>query len=91
MKLVIAILQDRDAGRAVDELIRCGYGATRISTVGGFLRRGNATILSGIANEATPEVIQILRGAVRSPPDSSEAGRTAGVAFVLPVCATIKI
>jgi uncharacterized protein YaaQ len=91
VKLVIAIVQDKDAGRAVDELIRRGYGATRISTVGGFLRRGNATILTGVADEATPDVIQILHDAVGSASNGLETGQTAGVAFVLPVGASLKI
>jgi uncharacterized protein YaaQ len=91
LKLVIAIVQDKDAGRAVDELIRRGYGATRISTVGGFLRRGNATILTGVPDEATPDVIQILHDAVGASANASEAGHTTGVAFVLPVGASLKI
>ncbi len=85
MKLVIAIVQDKDAGKTVDELVRRGFGATRISTVGGFLRRGNDTILTGVEDDATPDVLRILQDTAGSPTDDPKGVRTSGVAFVLPV------
>ncbi len=91
MKLVMAIVRDRDAGTVIDELTRRGYGVTRINTYGGFLKRGNATILTGVEDAETAHVIDVLRETCGSPDVSPEGVRTTGVAFVLPVNASIKI
>ena len=43
MKLIIAILQDEDAGEAISHLNEAGFQVTRLATKGGFLRAGNTT------------------------------------------------
>ena len=91
VKLVIAIVQDRDAGKAVDGLIGRGFGATRINTAGGFLKRGNSTILTGVQDEETHDVIQILRDTCGQPTTDSSGNRTTGVVFVLPVTTSFKM
>ena len=48
MKLVIAIVQDEDAGRVVSALMDKGFGVTKLATTGGFLRAGNTTLISGV-------------------------------------------
>lgn len=90
MKLILAIVQDKDAAKAIDALVQGGYGATRINTVGGFLRRGNATIISGVDDADTDTVLRILRETCAQAP-ASDGTRRAGVAFVLPVSATLKL
>jgi uncharacterized protein YaaQ len=85
MKLVVAIVRDQDAGRAVDNLISREYRATRINTAGGFLKRGNATILIGVDDEQVDEILELLQDTVRQ-----TGGDGKGVAFVLPVAATFK-
>jgi uncharacterized protein YaaQ len=91
VKLVVAIVLDRDAGNAIGELTRNGYGVTRINTYGGFLKRGNATLLAGVEDAETGNVIEILRRACGTPEFSSEGIRANGVAFVLPVIASVKM
>jgi uncharacterized protein YaaQ len=91
VKLVIAIVQDRHAGRAIDNLIESGFGATRINTAGGFLKRGNATILTGVDDAQTESVIQILRESCDTPEITTEGVRSTGIVFVLPVLASMKI
>ncbi len=61
MKLIVNIVQSDDAGRLVEALTRAGYRATTISTTGGFLRQGNATILVGVEDEKVPDVLQLVR------------------------------
>lgn len=51
MKLIIAIVQDEDAGRLVGALMEKGYGVTKLATTGGFLRAGNTTLLLGVEDE----------------------------------------
>lgn len=60
MKLVMCIVQSDDAGRLLSILTGAGHGATRISTTGGFLRQGNATILVGVEEDQVPSVLQLI-------------------------------
>jgi uncharacterized protein YaaQ len=91
MKLVLAIVREQDAGRAVDELIANGFGATRMSTAGGFLKRGNATIMTGVEDTRAHDVIQILRDTCQVSPSESDKTTGAGVLFVLPMAASFKV
>lgn len=63
MKLVIAIVRDVDAGVVVDHLIANGHRVTRVASTGGFLRRGNVTLLVGTEEENVRPVIDLLRDA----------------------------
>jgi uncharacterized protein YaaQ len=60
-QLILAIVQDEDAGPVIEALTGEGFRATRISTVGGFLRKGNATILVGVEKERLHRALLILR------------------------------
>ena len=55
MKLIIAIVQDEDAGRLVSALMDKGFGVTKLATTGGFLRAGNTTLISGVQDEKLEE------------------------------------
>jgi uncharacterized protein YaaQ len=61
MKLIMAIVQDVDARGLLDGLMTEGYRATRVSSTGGFLVRGNSTILMGVQDERVEAVVAILR------------------------------
>lgn len=91
MKLVIAIVQDQDASKAVDSLVAHGFGATRINTAGGFLKRGNSTILAGVEDGRANEVIQILRDICHRVPTEGNSLVSSGILFVLPVVASYKM
>ncbi len=60
-RLIIAILHDTDGEPALQALSQAGFGVTRIASSGGFLRRGNATLLIGLPTERVPAALQILR------------------------------
>jgi uncharacterized protein YaaQ len=68
MKLVMSIVNTDDAGRLVDALTQAGYRATTISTTGGFLRQGNATIFVGTEDEKIPDVLQLTQYVNPLPP-----------------------
>ena len=51
MKLLIAIVQDKDAHLLGDEFAQANIRATRLSTKGGILRAGNTTFMIGIEEE----------------------------------------
>jgi len=61
MKLLLSIVNRDDSNALVDALMHHGYRATVISTTGGFLREGNATILVGAEDEQVEEVLTIIR------------------------------
>ncbi len=61
MKLIMSIVHSDDAGHLVDALMGAGYQATTISTTGGFLRQGNATIFVGTEDEKVPHVLELIQ------------------------------
>ncbi len=65
MKLVVAIVQNDDAARCVSGLTDAGFECTRLNTSGGFLQKGNATLLVGVGDEQVDDVVDILRSRAR--------------------------
>ncbi len=60
-KLVVVIAADDEADALIRALVGRGYPATKVSSTGGFLRRGSATILSGVDAEDVDVVLAIVR------------------------------
>ena len=60
MKLIVAIVQDEDAGRLVSELMNNGFGVTKLATTGGFLRAGNTTLISGVEDDKLDAALGII-------------------------------
>lgn len=79
----MGIVQDQDAGVVIDALVQHEFGSTRINTVGGFLKRGNATILVGVEDDQVDHVITLIRENTRG--SDGDPNRWAGAVFVLPV------
>jgi uncharacterized protein YaaQ len=61
MKLIVAIVNADDKRALLDALVQGGYRATVVSTTGGFLREGNATVLVGTENEKLEGALQAIR------------------------------
>ena len=66
MKLIVAIVRESDCNRLIDVLVSRSYAATKLSSSGGFLRRGNSTLLIGVEGEEVEDVISIIRENCRS-------------------------
>ena len=66
MKLIIAIVQDEDASRLVNQLMKNGFGVTKLATTGGFLRAGNTTLLIGVDNDKLSSVMEIIEKICKS-------------------------
>jgi len=79
MKLVFAIIRDRDDAAVVQRLVERGYRVTRVASTGGFLRRGNVTLLIGTEAERVQAALDLIRDAC-SPPDP---GQHRATVFVL--------
>ena len=66
MKLLIIIVQDDDVNSVVNRLNQEKIGVTRLSSSGGFLRRGNTTILIGAQDDQVDLIKDIIREKCRS-------------------------
>lgn len=61
MKLVIAIVHERDKHKVSDALLEAGHKFTIVASTGGFLRDGNVTFLVGTEAANVDNVIEIVR------------------------------
>jgi len=60
VKLLLTIVQDGDVGKLRKALIERGFGATRLSSTGGFLRQGNTTFLIGVEDDRLAEAKALI-------------------------------
>ena len=60
MKLILAIIQDHIAQDVLNELSENKIRATKLSSTGGFFRKGNTTILIGIEEEKLDRVKEMI-------------------------------
>lgn len=61
MKLVLVIAQEQDANRLIDALTEAEVQATMLASTGGFLRAGNATIITGVDDGQVEAVLEVVR------------------------------
>lgn len=66
MKLVVAIIQDKDSHRLLASLTQAGFRATKLASTGGFLREGNTTLFVGVDDDQTERVVGIIRTTCRA-------------------------
>jgi uncharacterized protein YaaQ len=90
MKLIVSVLEHRAAGRVAQALVERRYGVTRIDTVGGFLRRGNATLLVGVEDADVDDALAVMRAAYGPGPADGSAGPS-GPVFVVGVSQSVRM
>ena len=61
MKMIVCIIHRDDADKLMIALMSIGQRATRLSTTGGFLREGNATILIGVEEKDVPKALEVIK------------------------------
>jgi uncharacterized protein YaaQ len=61
MKSIVAIVQSDDAGALTDALREKNFQSTLISSTGGFLREGNATLFIGVEDGQVQDVLGIIK------------------------------
>lgn len=79
MKVVIAIVRDSDDQKVVSTLVSNDYRVTRVASTGGFLRRGNVTLLIGVEQAKVQAVVDLLQEACAPP----EPGQHRATVFVV--------
>jgi uncharacterized protein YaaQ len=60
MKLVIAVVHEKDKRKVMDALLEAGYKFTNVASTGGFLREGNATLLVGVEPKQVDDVVKLV-------------------------------
>ena len=61
MKMIYAIVRNDNEDDVVTQLTQHHYSVTRLSTTGGFLRKGNTTLMIGADDEKVDEVISLIK------------------------------
>lgn len=61
MKLIVSVVHSDDGPGLLEALTQRQFRATTISTTGGFLREGNATVLVGVEEDQVDDVLGIIR------------------------------
>ncbi len=82
MKLIIAIIRDNDNEPVSRALTSADYRVTCIASTGGFLRRGQCTLLIGVEDERVERALQIIRESSSTPTDPNTKR---AIVFVLKV------
>jgi uncharacterized protein YaaQ len=63
MKLIVFVTDDAHADASVDALVDQGFRVTRLATTGGFLRRGNTTLLVGVEDDQIERAYDLVKRA----------------------------
>jgi uncharacterized protein YaaQ len=82
MKLIIAIVRDYDTENVSHALTTENLRVTSIASTGGFLRRGQTTLLIGLEDEQVDQALEIIRKNCTAP---TESGRNRATIFVVKV------
>ena len=61
MQMILAIVHNEDAPLLLNELNEKRYYVTKLATTGGFLQKGNTTLLLGLEDEQVNDVIEIIK------------------------------
>ena len=61
MKLIIAVVQDKDSNRLTAALSSGQFQATKLATTGGFLKEGNTTLMIGCQDDNVDLALDIIR------------------------------
>ena len=69
MKLIIAIIRDSDCDDVSRALTSASFRVTSIASTGGFLRRGQTTLLIGLDDEQVNSALDIIRNNCSTPPE----------------------
>src|SRR5690625_5792597 len=61
MKLIIAVVQDKDANRLITSLNGGNFQTTILANTGGFLKEGNTTLMICCEDEHVDDALYIIR------------------------------
>ena len=60
-RLIITILREASGEDVLQALLDANFRVTRIASTGGFMRRGNSTLLIGARKERVENAVKLIR------------------------------
>ncbi|OIJ17569.1 hypothetical protein BKP37_03505 [Anaerobacillus alkalilacustris] len=66
MKLVVAVIQDKDSSNLASTLVAANFKATKLASTGGFLKAGNTTFIIGTEDERVDDVLEIIKDSCKN-------------------------
>lgn len=60
MKLILAVIQDKDSNRLINALGEEDFKTTKLASTGGFLKEGNTTLMIGCEDEEVDKVLEVI-------------------------------
>ncbi len=89
---MLAVVENAHAGNVQNALVEKKFRVTRINTAGGFLRKGNVTLLAGVPADQVDQVVEIIRERTRrAEPSDADDPAVSTMLFVLPVSRFARI
>ncbi len=61
MKFIVSVVNQDDVLLLVDALVTSGYRVTTFKTAGGFLRKENVTLFTGVEDEQVEDVVRLIQ------------------------------
>lgn len=61
VKLILAVIQDKDSTRLLNTLVENNFRATKLASTGGFLKSGNTTFMIGTEDIRVEKALQIIK------------------------------
>ena len=94
MKMILAIVQSGDSKRALEALVAEHFQVTKLCSTGGFLRKGNVTLLLGVEDSQVGDALAVLQR-VCPAHENLPVGRWAqsggAIVFVLNIHRMVKV
>lgn len=66
MKMIIAVVQDKDSHRLLNELVEHNFRTTKLASTGGFLKSGNTTFMIGTEDSRVDQAVEIIKESCQS-------------------------
>ena len=60
MKLIVIVVNDTESETLLNALLKEDFRVTRVASTGGFMRRGNSTLLLGVKSDRVERAIQLV-------------------------------
>ncbi len=61
LKLIMAVVQDKDSNKLLNALVEHNFRATKLASTGGFLKSGNTTFMIGTEDIRVQKALDIIK------------------------------
>ncbi|HVO71503.1 MAG TPA: cyclic-di-AMP receptor [Aggregatilineaceae bacterium] len=75
-KLILVVLRGGDREKLIRCLLDAGFRVTDFSSMGGFLRRKNTTLMIGVPSDQINHALALIRETCPTPRDADEHSAT---------------